>query len=358
MQLDTHARVFLEMVAASGQPKLWDLTPDDARKKVIELTRIVEGKEAIGKMEDRTLPGPAGPLPFRIYTPLAANDQSSAGVIFFHGGAWVLGDLDTHDCLCRILANESGCRLVSVDYRLAPEHPFPAAVEDACAATAWIAAHAAELAVDPSCLAVAGDSAGGALAAVVCQSAKGFGFKIALQVLLCPVTDIAADNQSRRQFAEGYFLEGPLMSWAGTHYLASGVDINDPRLSPLRALDLSGLPPALIHTAGFDLLRDEGKAYADALECAGVKVHHVCHEHMIHHFYAMAGAIPYARTALKAVGADIKAALSPVGESALESAPQCSGSRPRPSAPGSMPTRSPDHDQPGRRHGFAGQRAS
>jgi acetyl esterase len=227
-------------VAASGEPKLWDLTPAEARKKVIELTRMVECQEAIGKIEDRRLPGPAGPLPFRVYTPLAANDEPSGGVIFFHGGAWVLGDLDTHDCLCRILANESGCRLVSVDYRLAPEHPFPAAVEDACAATAWIAAHAAELAIDPNCLAVAGDSAGGTLAAVVCQTAKGSGFEIALQVLLCPVTDIAADNQSRREFVEGYFLEGPLMSWAGTHYLPSGVNINDPRLSPLRAPDLCG----------------------------------------------------------------------------------------------------------------------
>jgi acetyl esterase len=270
---------------------------------------MVECQEAIGKIEDRTLAGPAGPLPFRVYTPLTANAEPSGGIIFFHGGAWVLGDLDTHDCLCRILANESGCRLVSVDYRLAPEHPFPAAVEDACAATAWIAAHAAELAIDPTCLAVAGDSAGGTLAAVVCQSAKGSGIEIALQVLLCPVTDIAPDTQSRREFAEGYFLEGPLMSWAGTHYLPSGVDINDPRLSPLRAPNLSGLPPALIHTAGFDLLRDEGQAYAAALERAGVKVHHVCHEHMIHHFYAMGGAIPYARTALKDVGADIKAAL-------------------------------------------------
>ena len=129
------------------------------------------------------------------------------------------------DCLCRILANESGCRLVSVDYRLAPEHPFPAAVEDACAATAWIASHAAELAIDPNCLAVAGDSAGGTLAAVVCQSAKHSGLKIALQLLLCPVTDIAPDTQSRREFAEGYFLEGPLMSWAGTHYLPSGFDV-------------------------------------------------------------------------------------------------------------------------------------
>jgi acetyl esterase len=312
MQLDKNARLLLDVVAASGEPKLWDLTPPEARKKVVELTRMVECKEAIGKIEDRTLPGPAGPLPFRVYTPLAADDEPSGGVIFFHGGAWVLGDLDTHDCLCRILANESGCRFISVDYRLAPEHPFPAAVEDACVATAWIAAHAVELAIDPTCFAVAGDSAGGTLAAVVCQSAKGSDFKIALQVLLCPATDIAADTQSRREFAEGYFLEGPLISWAGAHYLPLGVDINDPRLSPLRAPSLSGLPPAHIHTAGFDILREEGKAYADALERAGVKVRHVCHEHMIHHFYAMAGAIPYARTALKAMGADIKAALSPV----------------------------------------------
>jgi acetyl esterase len=300
------------MLAASGQPKLWDLTPLDARKMALQLTSMVEGKEPIGKIENRTLPGPAGPLPFRVYKPVAANDEPSGGIIYFHGGAWVFGDLDTHDGMCRALANESGCRLVSVDYRLAPEHKFPAAVEDAYAATQWIAAHAAELAIDPACLAVAGDSAGGNLAAVVCQKAKGSGLKIALQVLFCPVTDIAADNQSRREFAEGYFLEGPLMRWAATHYLPAGVDLNDPRLSPLRAADLSGLPTAHIHTAGFDPLRDEGKAYADALERAGVKVHSVCHEHMIHHFYAMAGAIPHAHTALKAVGADVKAVLTPV----------------------------------------------
>jgi acetyl esterase len=310
MQLDKNARLLLDMVAASGEPKLWDLTPPEARKKVVELTRIVACKEAIGKIEDRTLPGPAGPLPFRIYTPFAVKDAPSGGLVFFHGGAWILGDLDTHDCLCRILADESGCRVVSVDYRLAPEHQFPAAIEDACAATAWIAFHAAELAIDPTRLAVAGDSAGGTLAAVVCQNARRAGLKIALQVLLCPVTDFAANNQSRREFAEGYFLETPLMNWAATHYLPSDTNVNDPRLSPLRASDLSGLPPAVIHTAGFDILRDEGQAYANALERAGVEVQHICHEHMIHHFYAMAGAIPYARTALQAMGADIKTALN------------------------------------------------
>ena len=155
MQLCANAKLFLDVIAASGEPKLWELTPLEARKKVLELTRLVECQEAIGNVENGTLPGPAGPLPFRVYTPSTLNDAPAAGVVFFHGGAWVLGDLDTHDCLCRILANESGCRLIAVDYRLAPEHPFPAAVEDACAATAWIAAHTAELMIDPTCLAVA-----------------------------------------------------------------------------------------------------------------------------------------------------------------------------------------------------------
>ncbi len=262
MQLCTNVKLLLDMVAASGEPKLWELTPTEARKKVVELSRVVECEEK------STMPGPGGPLAYRIYTPLEADSGPLGGIVFFHGGAWVLGDLDPHDCLCRILANESGCRLVAVDYRLAPEHPFPAAVEDACAATAWVGTHAAEIGIDPRRLAVAGDSAGGTLAAVVCQTAKHSAVKIALQVLLCPVTDIAADNQSRREFAEGYFLETPLMTWAGAHYLPSGFDRNDPRLSPLRAPDLSGLPPAVIHTAGFDILRDEGQAYADALERA------------------------------------------------------------------------------------------
>jgi acetyl esterase len=312
VQLCTNAKLFLDVIAASGEPKLWELTPCEARKKVRELTRMVECQELVGKTENGTLPGPAGPLPFRLYTPLAVEDGPSAGVVFFHGGAWVLGDLDTHDCLCRILANESGCRFVSVDYRLAPEHPFPAAVEDAFASTAWIASHAAELDIDPTRLAVAGDSAGGTLAAVVCQAARRSHVSIALQALLCPVTDIAAENQSRQEFAEGYFLENPLIDWAAAHYLPPDMDLNDPRLSPLRAPDLSGLPPAIIHTAGFDMLRDEGREYAKALERAGVSVQYVCHERMIHHFYAMAGAIPYARTALQALGAEIKATLDPV----------------------------------------------
>ena len=264
MQLDTHVRNLLDMFADSGQPKIWELPPAQARDMALALTQMVEGKEPIGKMENGLLPGPEGPLPFRIYTPASADSEPLACIVYFHGGAWIFGNLDTHDCMCRMLANASGCRVISVDYRLAPEHKFPAAVEDAYAATKWVAANAPSIGVDPARIIVAGDSAGGNLAAVVCQQAKTRGPKIALQVLFCPVVDIGAENQSRLEFAEGYFLERPLMIWAGTHYLPSGVDIMDSRLSPLRAADLSGLPPAHIHTAGYDPLRDEAKDYADA----------------------------------------------------------------------------------------------
>ena len=310
MQLDTHVRNLLDMFANSGQPKIWELAPAEARNMALALTQMVEGKEPIGKIENGSLPGPEGALPFRMYTPASAGAEPLACIVYFHGGAWIFGNLDTHDCMCRMLANASGCRVISVDYQLAPEHKFPASVEDAYAATKWVAANASSIGVDPARIVVAGDSAGGNLAAVVCQQAKTGGPKIALQVLFCPVVDIGAENQSRLDFAEGYFLERPLMMWAGTHYLPSGVDIMDPRLSPLRAADLSGLPPAHIHTAGYDPLRDEAKDYADSLEGAGVKVRYTCHEHMIHHFYAMAGAIPYAKTALEAAGAQIKAAIT------------------------------------------------
>jgi acetyl esterase len=310
MQLDTHVRNLLDMFASSGQPKIWELPPADARNMALALTQMVEGKEPIGKIENGSLPGAGGALPFRMYTSASIGAEPPACIVYFHGGAWIFGNLDTHDCMCRMLANASGCRVISIDYRLAPEHKFPAGVEDAFAATKWVAAKASDIGVDPTRIVVAGDSAGGNLAAVVCQQAKTEGPKIALQVLFCPVVDIGAETQSRLDFAEGYFLERPLMTWAGGHYLPSGVDLTDPRLSPLRATDLSGLPPTHIHTAGYDPLRDEAKDYADALERAGVKVRYTCHEHMIHHFYAMAGAIPYAKMALEAAGAEIRAALA------------------------------------------------
>jgi acetyl esterase/lipase len=278
---------------------------------MIAMAQAVDAKDVpIGKIENRELPGAAGPIAIRLYTPVAPGAERLPGLVYFHGGGFVIGNLDTHEGLCRMLANDSGCRVVSVDYRLAPEHRFPAAVDDAFAATKWVAENAHDLGIDPNCIAVGGDSAGGNLAAVVCQLAKQAGGpEIALQVLFCAATDASADTESRRQFAEGYVLEKATMDWFFGHYCAPGTDLREPRLSPLLAGDVAGLPPAHIHTAGFDPLRDEGKAYADKLERAGVKVRYTCHEGMVHHFYCMAGAIPYARSAVKEAGAAIKAAL-------------------------------------------------
>jgi acetyl esterase/lipase len=210
-----------------------------------------------------------------------------------------------------MLANDSGCRVISVDYRLAPEHKFPAAVEDSYAATRWVSEHALLLGIDRERIAVCGDSAGGTLAAVVCQLARQTGGpSIALQVLFCPVTDLSVETDSRKAYGEGYFFDRTTIDWALRHYCPAGMDLRDPRISPLCASDLAGLPPAHIHTAEFDPFRDEGKAYADRLESAGVKVRYTSHIGMIHHFYGMAGVIPYARLAMRAAGSAIKESLA------------------------------------------------
>ncbi|KAB2920080.1 MAG: alpha/beta hydrolase [Hyphomicrobiaceae bacterium] len=310
MALDIHVRALLDLMAAAGRPKTWQLTPAEAREGLLALANVADAQGVpIGRVENAELPGPGGPLRFRSYTPVSADATRLPGLVYFHGGGFVIGDLDTHDGMCRMLANASGCRLISIDYRLAPEHPFPAAVEDAFAATGWVGEHAADLGIDPSRLGVAGDSAGANLAAVVAQLATRAGRpKLALQVLLCPRTDAAADTKSLRDFAEGYLLEAAAMQWFADHYGAR--DPHDPRVSPMRADSVAGLPPAHIHTAAYDPLRDEGKAYADRLAGAGVAVEYTCHPGMIHHFYALAGAIPYARTAIEQVGAAIKRALA------------------------------------------------
>ena len=311
MQLDPYARRFLDMIAAARAPDISQLTPAQMRLAYANLARLMEGPSAPAvAIENAELAGPAGPLPIRIYTP-SVPAMPSSGLIFFHGGGWVFGSIETHDGLCRRLASEAGCRVISVEYRLAPEHGFPAAVEDALAATRWIANNADKFGIDPKKLAIGGDSAGGNLAAVVCQSARGTGGSaLALQVLLCPVLDLGLDSPSRRAFAEGYFLNRETVDWSLRHYLPPNVDISDPRVSPLRAADLRGLPPAHIHTAQFDPLCDEGKDYADRLKQAGVDVRYIRHDGMIHNFYAMAGIIPYARTALKEIGSAIRDALA------------------------------------------------
>jgi acetyl esterase/lipase len=288
------------------------LSPQEMRERFARFIHLVGGgASAIGSVEAGELPGSGGPLPIRTYTPLGHEHSQRPGWIYFHGGGGVFGDLDTHDGLCRALASASGCRLISVGYRLAPEHRFPAAADDSWAAVRWVFANAATLKLDAKRIAVGGDSAGGGLAAAVCQRAgREGGAAIALQVLLCPALDMAAESDSRRALAAGYFLDKATIDWTVAHYCPPDVDPADPRLSPLYAADLAGQPPALVHTAEFDPLRDEGRAYADKLASAGVDARYTCHAGMIHHFYGMAGAIPYARTAVAAIGAAVGAALA------------------------------------------------
>lgn len=312
MPLDRHAKRLLDMVRVGGMPATSELSVANMRDAMRQLARVADASDiAIDRVDDVTIPGPGGTLAIRVYTPQQTRDATSAGVVYFHGGMGVFSDIDTHDGVCRLLANGSGCRIFSVQYRLAPEHPFPAGIEDAVAATSWVSQHAGDLRVDASRLGVAGDSAGGTLAIAVCLLAKESGGPpIALQALLCPVTDLSTEAPSRLEFAHGYFIERSVLEWAKTLYCPNQSDLADPRVSPLRAGNFSGLPPAIIHTAEFDPVRDEGAAYAQALDQAGVPVRYLCQSGMIHNFYCMSRVIPSARAIVTAIGAEIGAALS------------------------------------------------
>jgi len=311
MSLDANVKAMLDQMKAMALPKMWELGPQAARAAMrMRFPGIAE--TPTGPITNRTIPGPAHPIAVRVYTPLSATGSVLPGLVFFHGGGFVLGDLDTHDDLCRCLANESGCRVVSVDYRLAPEHPFPAAVDDCFAATQYVAAHAAEFGIDATRLAVGGDSAGGNLAAVVAQLAKSQGPKIAYQLLIYPVTQLGApvDTPSMRENGKGYFLEKEGMDWFTRLYAPDHNHRTDPRLSPLLCKDLGGQPPAYVITAGFDPLRDEGKDYADALDKAGVSVTYVNYPGMVHGFFSMRALIPKAREAVAAAAAALREGLA------------------------------------------------
>ena len=268
MPLDPLVKAFLDQMASAPGPKMWEMTPTDARAAFAVMMQLVGPKDVpIGKVENLAAPREGGEIPLRVYTPIAAGHDPLPALIYFHGGGFVIGDLETHDGLCRMFANEGGFRVIAVDYRLSPEHKFPAAVEDAFAAVTWIEANAAAFGVDPNRIAVGGDSAGGALAAVVSQMAKEKAApKIAFQLLMFPTTQIDAETPSRREFAEGYFLEGKTIEWFFENYLPADIDTSDPRISPLCAPDLSGLPPAYVMLGGFDPLHDEGLQYAEKLE--------------------------------------------------------------------------------------------
>jgi acetyl esterase len=314
MPLDRHVRALLDQVAALGGPKFWEIGPQAART-AMKMSIFRTADVPCGAISDLSFPGPKGAVGLRIYTPLEPGAEPLPGLIFFHGGGFVLGDLETHDGLCRVLANESGCRVVSVDYRLAPEHPFPAAVEDCVAATEWVAASAATLNIDATRLAVGGDSAGGNLAAVAAITAKQRGApKLAFQLLIYPVAQLGgAETVSMRENGKGYFLEKASMEWFTKLYCPDATQRTDPRLSPLLARDLIGLPPAYVVTAGFDPLRDEGKAYADKLDAAGVPVTYVNYPGMVHGFFSFRGLVPKAREAVAAASVAVRAALTPDG---------------------------------------------
>jgi acetyl esterase len=313
MPLDPRAKRFLDTLAAMNPPGALSLSVAERRGALAHLLSFCGPPEAVGAVAQLTLPGPEGALALRSYEPRGARPgEQLPGLIYFHGGGLVAGSLDTHDPICRSLANASGCRVLSLDYRLAPEHPFPAAVEDACAATAWIAAHAPALGVDPQRLGVGGDSAGATLAAVVCQAVSRAQYSpLAFQFLLCPITDFAADTASRRAFGQGYLVDHETLEHDLKYYLPSHIERADPQVSPLRTLSVAGLPPTAVHTAEFDPLRDEGQAYAEKLAAAGIPTIYRCHPGMIHLFYGMRGLLAYAGVAFELIGADIRRLLMP-----------------------------------------------
>src|SRR2546422_4492162 len=280
MALDPQARAALELIIKSGRPPYHQLSPKEARQLFRE-TRPASTPvpPEIGVVRNVLAEGRHAAVPLRVYRPAGvAATTLLPGLVYFHGGGWVIGDLDTHDVLCRQLTAWAGITVVNVDYRLAPEHKFPAAADDAWAATRWVVAHASELGLDAGRLAVGGDSAGGNLAAVVALQARDAGAPvIKLQVLVYPVTDVAAESRSYQDFSEGYMLTRESMRWFTAHYLAAAGQANDWRVSPLRASSHAGLPPALVVTPGVGPLRDEGGAYAAQLPPARRLLDFLCH---------------------------------------------------------------------------------
>ena len=308
MALDPDAERVLELVRAAGRPPYETLSPSEARALFLA-GREVLALEPAPVAASRNIAGPGG-VPLRLYR-AAGTDAAEVlpALVYFHGGGWVIGDLDSHDSICRHLANAARCAVFSVDYRLAPEHKFPAAVEDCFAATSWVATEAAALAIDRERIAVGGDSAGGNLAAVVSLLARDRGTpRLSYQLLLYPAAEASMAHPSIARFAEGFLLTRATMQWFYDCYLRSPADIEDWRASPLRAADLSGVVPALVLTAGFDPLCDEGEAYARRLQEHGVAVTYRHYPDQIHGFLSAGKIIRAAVSALDDIAAALRAA--------------------------------------------------
>lgn len=304
-KLDYKVAVILKLLEATvGRTSFAEVSPAELRAWYDEMPKREE--IALQSVEDRSIPGPQGQIPIRIYTPVGTGKRPV--VVYYHGGGWVVGNIETHDMVTRYLAKASGGIVVSVDYRLAPENPFPAAADDAYAALQWVSENAESLGGDPFRITVAGDSAGGNISAVVSLRARDRnGPGIQYQALIYPVTNISSmDTESYKDFAKGFFLTREGMEWFRSHYLPKTEDWADPYASPLLARDHSNLPPAIIITAHFDPLRDEGEAYAEKLRKAGVPVEVVRYDGMIHGFISFVGIVDQAEEALDLIAAKVK----------------------------------------------------
>jgi acetyl esterase/lipase len=307
MGLDPRARRFLDFLAAGARGRSGPPDLDGLRRASEDLAGFAGAAPPVER-QDTWLEGRG--LALRVYSPPGAPREALPGLVYFHGGGWVSGGLDSHDAICAALAARGACRIVAVAYRLAPEHRFPAALEDGLAAVRAVRDDPGRFGIDPRRLAVGGDSAGANLAVVIARALRGEEPPLALQVLLCPVMEPLGRTASRAAFASGHLIEEATMALYWEHYRVDGVGPDDPRVAPLRAGDFAAMPPALIHTAEFDPLRDEGELYAQALERDGVAAKLTRHAGMIHHFYGLVGVIPAAKAALARIGDELRQAFA------------------------------------------------
>jgi acetyl esterase len=306
--LDLEMQMLLKLQRLEGRPAE-ALPIARARRQIVATSQLLAGKQPIGAVTDRTIEGPGGPIGLRFYTPRGIR-ASTPALVYVHGGSFMHGDLDSHDGICRMLAEDAHVRVIAVDYRRAPEDPFPAAVDDVWAAWTWVNANAEGLGLDPSRIAIGGDSAGGNLSAVTAmRAAREGGPAPAFQLLFYPCTVFGQPTKSRETYGEGFYLSKRLMDLADADYLAGHDDTADPRLSPLLG-DPTGVAPAYVVTAGFDPLLDEGEAYATLMREAGVDVEYRCEEGLIHAFVNMAGASGSARAAVTRASAALQRGLA------------------------------------------------
>jgi acetyl esterase len=308
--LDPQLQAMRDQRERDNVAPLYTMSLAEARAADLASIRQTGGEpEPVGEVVDLTIPGPGGELPLRLYRPNGVKPMPA--LLYFFGGGWVLGTIDTADGVSRSLANASGAVVAVVGYRLAPEHPFPAAIDDCSATLRWVAEHAEEIGVDPARLAVGGDSAGGNLAAGLALRARADGPALVGQLLVYPNTDQLADDESMREAGDPFLFNRNSVAWYRQHYLADPADADNPLASPLRAESLAGLPPALVITAEYDPLRDQGEAYARRLADDGVPVQLRRYAGMAHGFFTMAGTVDASRAALAQAASCLKAWFAP-----------------------------------------------